>query len=145
MLPYLTKQVKILLLFLLLSILITVVSKSLESTGNDLLLSISIFSDPHLYDTTLGTKGLAFDEYLNSDRKMLRESEAILQSVIEMIANDNSQIVLVPGDLTKDGELHNHLLMAKYLRKLESLGKKVYVVPGNHDINNPKSFSYADG
>lgn len=145
MLPIYFKPIKIFFLLAVYSLLLPRGTSAFESTGNELLLSISIFSDPHLYDTTLGTTGLAFYQYLNRDRKMLRESEAILQAVVERISNDNSQIVLIPGDLTKDGELQNHLLMAKYLRKLEISGKKVYVVPGNHDINNPGSFSYADG
>lgn len=116
--------------------------KSVDASKDGSWISISIFSDPHLYDTSLGTRGEAFQRYLASDRKMLVESEAILKSVIEMISSDDSKIVLIPGDLTKDGELKNHQLLANYLRQLESKGKKVYVVPGNHDVENPESFSY---
>ncbi|MCX7908208.1 MAG: metallophosphoesterase [Ignavibacteria bacterium] len=137
-----TKKFKFLVLFLFVLLIACEEDKSIDASKDDNLITISVFSDPHLYDTTLGTRGEAFQKYLASDRKMLVESEAILQSVIEMISSDNSKIVLVPGDLTKDGELKNHQKFANYLRQLESKGKKVYVVPGNHDVENPESFSY---
>jgi len=44
--------------------------------------------------------------------------------------------VLVSGDLTKDGEYVCHNKMALYLSELESAGKRVFVIPGNHDVNN---------
>lgn len=116
--------------------------KSVDATKDDVFISISIFTDPHLYDTTLGTRGKAFQKYLANDRKMLVESEAILKSIIEMFSADDSKIVLVPGDLTKDGELKNHQLFANYLRLLESKGKKVFVIPGNHDVDNPDAYSF---
>lgn len=112
---------------------------------DDNLIKISVFSDPHLYDASLGTSGEAFQMYLASDRKMIAESEAILKSIVNMISTDESKVVLVTGDLTKDGELKSHQLFASYLKQLEDKGKKVYVIPGNHDIENPESYSYPSG
>lgn len=109
------------------------------------LIKISVFSDSHLYDASLGASGEAFQMYLASDRKMIAESEAILKSIVNMISTDESKVVLVTGDLTKDGELKSHQLFASYLKQLEDKGKKVYVIPGNHDIDNPASFSYPGG
>ncbi len=106
------------------------------------LITISIFSDPHFYDNSLGTSGEAFEQYLASDRKMIAESEAITKSVVNMIAHDNSKIVIVTGDLTKDGELKSHQMFASYLKQLKDKGKKVFVLPGNHDVDNPASYSY---
>ena len=102
-----------------------------------------MFSDPHFYDSALGTTGEAFEAYLNSDRKMLRESEAILNAAISGMKQDNIQFVLVSGDMTKDGELSGHTKIAAYLKDLEDSGIEVYVVPGNHDINNPDAVSYS--
>jgi 3',5'-cyclic AMP phosphodiesterase CpdA len=48
----------------------------------------------------------------------------------------------VSGDLTKDGEKSSHELAASYLAQLKTAGKKVYVVPGNHDILNGLSVKY---
>lgn len=113
-----------------------------NSSTNQNLITISIFTDPHLYDQSLGTSSDAFKQYLAGDRKMIAESEAILKSIVNMISNDNSKVVIVSGDLTKDGEKQSHQLFASYLKQLEDKGKKVYVIPGNHDVDNPASYSY---
>jgi alkaline phosphatase/2',3'-cyclic-nucleotide 2'-phosphodiesterase (5'-nucleotidase family)/3',5'-cyclic AMP phosphodiesterase CpdA/methionine-rich copper-binding protein CopC len=103
---------------------------------------ISVISDPHYFDPSLGTSGAAFDAYLSSDRKMIAESDAILKSAIAMIKADNPDILLIPGDLTKDGEKVSHETFAAYLAELENSGIKVYVIPGNHDVNNPDAMRY---
>lgn len=103
----------------------------------------AVFSDPHLYDgKTLGTSGADFQTYLAGDRKMLVESDEILTSVVNDLKSKTLDFVIVPGDLTKDGELVNHQLMASKLAELKATGKKVFVIPGNHDINNPHAVSY---
>lgn len=102
----------------------------------------AVVSDPHLYDTRLGTDGAAFEAYLAQDPKLLRESDAILDSAIEGIVQQQVQFLIISGDLTKDGELLDHIRMAQHLAKLERHGVKVFVVPGNHDINNPDAVRY---
>lgn len=104
--------------------------------------SFIVFSDPHTYDTSLGTEGKAFESYLAADRKLLRESIEILDAAVAEIKNEKASFVLVPGDMTKDGELSSHQLVVSYLQQLEASGKKVYVVPGNHDIRNGHSYKY---
>jgi 3',5'-cyclic AMP phosphodiesterase CpdA len=104
--------------------------------------SFIVFSDPHTYATELGTEGKAFEDYLASDRKLLKESTEILESVIEAIRAEKASFVIVPGDLTKDGERASHELFASYLSRLEASGKQVYIVPGNHDIRNGHAFKY---
>ncbi|KAF0219893.1 MAG: hypothetical protein FD174_1617 [Geobacteraceae bacterium] len=109
----------------------------------------AVFSDPHLYDVSiLGgvTNGvvtspeLAAD--LTRDRKMLVESGEILTSVINDLKTKPLDFVLVTGDLTKDGELVDHQLMAARLSELKGTAKKVFVIPGNHDIYNPHALNY---
>jgi hypothetical protein len=102
----------------------------------------AVISDPHFYDTDLGTTGMAFENYLARDRKMLRESEAILVSALEKIKSQNPDFVIIPGDLTKDGERSSHLKLAGHLAGLEASGIEVFVVPGNHDINNPHAVAF---
>lgn len=101
-----------------------------------------VFSDPHIYDPSLGTEGKAFESYLSADRKLLRESTEIMDAAIAAIKNEKASFVLVPGDMTKDGERSSHELAVSYLEQLEASGEKVYVVPGNHDINNGHSYKY---
>ncbi|HET6487379.1 MAG TPA: metallophosphoesterase, partial [Spirochaetia bacterium] len=102
----------------------------------------AVISDAHLYDTGLGTDGSAFQDYLLNDRKLLVQSEEILVAAIQRIRSQDVSFVLITGDLTKDGERQDHLLMARELTALQKAGIKVYVVPGNHDIDNPHAMSY---
>jgi 3',5'-cyclic AMP phosphodiesterase CpdA len=104
--------------------------------------SFITMSDMHIYDTSLGTTGAAFEDYLINDRKLLRESQEILAAAITAQIDLKPGIVLVPGDLTKDGEKSGHEIVAKALTRLKDAGKKVYVVPGNHDINNPHAMKF---
>lgn len=97
----------------------------------------AVVSDPHFYDTRLGASSTAFENYLNFDPKLLRESEAILDAALDDIEREGVRFLIIPGDLTKDGELVNHLRVAQKLAKLEHRGIQAYVVPGNHDLNNP--------
>ena len=101
----------------------------------------AVLSDLHFYDPRLGTSGQAFEDYLNQDPKLLKESEAILDAAITNIVQQHVQFVLVAGDLTKDGELLDHVRVAQQLRRLEQRGIQVFVIPGNHDINNPDAFA----
>ncbi|MDM8551886.1 metallophosphoesterase [Desulfobacterales bacterium HSG2] len=104
----------------------------------------AVFSDPHYYDTELGVSGSAFEAYLAGDRKLLRESEAILTAFTDAITGESGiDFVIVSGDLTKDGTRASHQEFADNLKMLEDNGLPVYVVPGNHDLNNPNAFSYS--
>jgi 3',5'-cyclic AMP phosphodiesterase CpdA len=102
-----------------------------------------VFSDPHYFDPDLGTSGSAFADYIENDRKLLAESEEIFRSLVRSILQEDVEFVLVPGDLTKDGELSGHKKVSEFLRQIENTGKKVYVIPGNHDISNPHAFSFS--
>lgn len=101
--------------------------------------SFAVLSDIHLYDLdTLGSNA-DLTTYLTQDRKMLKESVPTFTSALADIATWNVDFLLISGDLTKDGELVNHNLLVS---KLKAFGKPVYVIPGNHDINNPNAKSY---
>ena len=105
---------------------------------------VMVFSDPHYFDPSLLiADGPAFQAYIAQDRKMIAESHAILLATAGMIRAARPDICLVPGDLTKDGELLSHTGVNRILTdSLLSAGIRVYVAPGNHDINNPEAYSY---
>src|SRR5262249_45109134 len=75
----------------------------------------AVIADPHLYQARLGTSGKGFEEYLAQDPKLLAESEAILKAALENIVQHQVQFLIIAGDLTKDGELADHVLMAQHL------------------------------
>jgi 3',5'-cyclic AMP phosphodiesterase CpdA len=103
-----------------------------------------VVSDPHIYDTRLGTSGLEWQLTLYRDPKLLAQSEPILETALASIAQEDIKFLIISGDLTKDGELVDHVLMAQHLAKLEQQGIQVFVVPGNHDIYNPYAVTYVD-
>lgn len=102
--------------------------------------TFAVLSDTHLYDLdTLGSND-DLDTYLTQDRKMIRESVPIFDAALADIATWNVDFLLISGDLTKDGELIDHQLM---VNRLAALGVAAYVIPGNHDINNPDARDYS--
>ncbi len=107
------------------------------------IVKIAIISDLHVMaPQLLVNDGTAFETYLNRDRKMLRESAEILDTLMGDIIEQRPHLVLVTGDMTKDGERLSHLLVQEQLQRLVDQGIQVLVVPGNHDINNPDARVY---
>ena len=106
-------------------------------------LKIAVISDIHYLAPSLlkngAANGTAFQTYLNFDPKLLEFSDPILRKVISLLKRERPDIVLIPGDLTKDGEKVSHEAV---VRILNQLGTKVFVIPGNHDINNPEAVAY---
>ena len=113
------------------------------SNTTDNILRIAVISDLHVMaPELLVNEGPAIEEYLAQDRKMLRESAEILDTLVGDIIDLQPHMVLVTGDLTKDGERVSHHLVASRLQRLVDAGIQVLVVPGNHDINNPDAKVY---
>jgi len=103
----------------------------------------AVISDIHVYSKELGSTGSAFEKVMLSDRKLLLDSIDLLDFAINEILSTDVSFVLVAGDLTKDGELINHRIVAEKITVLKDAGINAYVVPGNHDINNTESFSFS--
>lgn len=104
---------------------------------------IAIISDLHVMaPELLVNEGSAFEAYLAKDRKMLRESVEILVTLVDSIISIKPDLVLITGDLTKDGERVSHELVTAQIERLVDKGIQVLVVPGNHDINNPDAKIY---
>ncbi len=109
-------------------------------------LKIAVVSDIHYLAPSLlkngAVEGQAYQAYLGQDPKLLHYSAAVFQTVLQDLKNERPDLLLVLGDITKDGEIVSHEAVAKQLSELEALGTKVYVIPGNHDINNAKAVRY---
>ena len=100
-------------------------------------LKICLISDTHYYPLNYVSDCEDYKTYVGGDPKMLAESGAILDSALDMIKADQPDLVLISGDLTKDGEKQGHQELAKKLQKIEDeTGAEVFVINGNHDIYN---------
>jgi len=103
---------------------------------------IGVFADSHIIAKELKPEGKAFEDYLNKDRKVLKYSVEATEKAIEELVESDCDVVMVCGDLTKDGELISHEKFAEILRVFTDNGKQVYVINGNHDINNPAAYEF---
>lgn len=115
----------------------------------DMNLRIAVMSDLHYLSPDMIADTEDFEHAFNSDRKLLKESSSVLREMLERVRADKPDILLVSGDLTKDGEQECHAALAKQLQQLQQdvPGLKIYVINGNHDIRNynAKDFNTADG
>lgn len=96
--------------------------------------SFYLVTDTHYFEPSLGAEGAAYDEYMKREQYFMAESSDIVKATFEKIAADKSvDIVLIPGDLSKNGELESHKSFIKELDKLRASGKKIFVITAGHD------------
>jgi len=142
---------KLLLMILILLILLTLIGCDEKFTCSILNCKIKsgeeitffIASDPHHLSKKTYDEGKAFDWFLNSgDGKLLLYTDEILDAFTMEIENGKPDILIIPGDLTCNGERESHLEMAEKLKAIERQGVQVFVIPGNHDIENPWARNY---
>ncbi len=99
---------------------------------------IVIVTDPHVMaPELLVNEGTAWENYLKVDRKLVDYSRRLFDEMIARIKSDlRPGLVLMTGDMTKDGELLSHQYVVSKLDELRAVGIKTLVIPGNHDRGN---------
>lgn len=109
---------------------------------------IVVISDPHVMVEELLVKdGKAYQKYQKITTRMCDYSMAIFNQAIKDILamSPKPELVLIPGDISKDGELVNHLYVKSKLDELKEAGIASLVVPGNHDWGERRRAVYYDG
>ena len=106
-----------------------------------------VLSDPHVMaPELLVSEGKAWTNYLKGQRKMIDYSARLFDEMVSRIKNDlHPDLVLITGDLTKDGEQLSHAYVKTKLDELRSEGIQVLVVPGNHDHDGNRNAVSYDG
>lgn len=100
-------------------------------------LKITVLTDTHYYSNKSGTCGSAYETANSRSQKLLAGSREVLESAFNQIKKDNgSNIVLISGDVTNNGELTAHNEFIEMLRDLKQNGKKVYVITATHDFRD---------
>lgn len=96
---------------------------------------IMVVADPHVYPQTLiEADTTTFNKYMQSQRKMLHLSEEIWYALMDTAMKYHPDLVLIPGDLTRQAEAESHAVVAASLEQLNDAGIPSLVIPGNHDI-----------
>lgn len=98
-------------------------------------IKVVVLSDPHVMaPELLVNEGTAWTTYLSGQRKMVDYSKLLFDNMIEKIRQDiHPELVLITGDLTKDGEQVSHEYVTSKLDELRDVGIQTLVIPGNHD------------
>ena len=117
------------------------------SRENDL--RVMVMSDMHTIPESMVKGTEDYQHAIDLDQKVFNESEAILDAQLQQVKFSKPDVLLLNGDVTKDGEYAAHKALAAKLKQLKKdvPGLKVYITPGNHDINNPaaKNFNTESG
>ncbi len=104
-------------------------------------LVVSVANDLH-YNPESATEPVTKHNNLNADfyhaghgGQMPEESVALIHAYLALAAQDESDVLLLPGDLVNDGTVEQHTELAAIFTAFEeACGKQIYVVPGNHDL-----------
>lgn len=95
---------------------------------------IKVITDTHYYSPETGTQGKAYEAALMRSQKLLSGSKEVIKAAFDKILADNSSdILLIAGDVTNDGEKAAHEEFREMLRDLQHKGKKVFVITATHD------------
>lgn len=105
-------------------------------------LKIGVISDPHYLSEQLMDNGSAIQNAVNSGGKAINDVPQVLDQVLSEYLKSDIEVLLIPGDMTKDGEKQSHIDFVKKLQPLIDKGIRVFVVPGNHDVNVPNPVRY---
>ena len=97
-------------------------------------LKIQFITDTHYFSRKLGTEGKAYDNAESKSQKVIKDSDLVIKAGFDMLCEDKStDIVVLAGDTTKDGELESHKEFIEMLYDLKARGKRVYVITATHD------------
>jgi 3',5'-cyclic AMP phosphodiesterase CpdA len=97
-------------------------STPIDNSNDGMNFKFAVMSDVHLLAQSLTTPLDPSEVYFEYGRKLLQQSESILEAMTNKI-----------------------IASAGYLQRIEASGKEVYVVPGNHDISNSWAENYSSG
>ncbi len=99
-------------------------------------LKLNVISDIHYYSKETGVSGKGFEKENAKTPNDLLNCEEILTSLMNQLAEDECEIVLVSGDVTTRAEREAHEGVIGLLRSLKERGKKVYVITATHDYHD---------
>ncbi len=104
---------------------------------------IMVVTDLHYLAPSLYTGSDLFLRAVSQgDGKMAHRSAELLRALVEEARHQRPDALLITGDLTFNGERLSHMELADAMAELWDEGIPVYVIPGNHDINNRNARMY---
>ena len=105
-------------------------------------LKIAVISDTHYLSSKIAKPSVALHNFETATGRNTKELHEVLTHVFSKLKTYQPNILLIPGDLTNNGERDSHLDFTKKLKTLKDNGTRVFVVPGNHDVNVPNAKAF---
>lgn len=145
------KKFSVKVISILLSLAILVACIPMAVSANTASIRFGVVTDIHYYpDSLKGDRGAEWQTFVKNKHKMYDEGNSLIENALDGVmrnaAEGGATYLLVPGDLTKDGELEGHKALAEKFRAFEEeTGIPVFVVPGNHDVNNTNACTFENG
>ena len=130
---------KIISVFLSVLMLIGCCSVAASAAGDELIITVA--NDLH-YNLTQSQqtsyKGNKVNEdfaHVGNATRLPHEAVAIVKAFLKDVAANESEYLIIPGDITDAGSAAEVAAIVALFREFEKQsGKKIYVVPGNHDV-----------
>lgn len=78
--------------------------------------------------------------HVNGKGMLTYETDAIINEFLARFEKSSAKYLLIAGDISEEGQWAEHLGIAKILNEFKArTGKKIFVIPGNHDIRTSAS------
>ena len=132
----------------LLAISLLVPVFSAAGVRQDNSLSVFVASDIHYRPQSLlgpigqqnGLPGDPLYAHVNTKAMLTYEADAVIDEFLKQFEQSSAKYLLIPGDLSENGYWGEHLGIAQKLREFKArTGKKIFIIPGNHDIRTSAS------
>lgn len=103
----------------------------------------AVIADLHLFDMdNIPHAGYWWNYRSQFDSKNYAHCKKLMQTIVDRFKEENVKYVIIPGDLTKDSEIINHYFAASFFKQMEENGAQVFVINGNHDLNDKGGVAY---
>ena len=86
--------------------------------------------------------GTALEKFENTSGRNVTDLHAVLDKSLAEIEAAKTDILLILGDMANHGERQSHIGFIEKIKPLQQKGTRIFVIPGNHDINIPDSKKY---
>ena len=103
---------------------------------------IAIITDVHFLSPKIAQPGKALESYEMASGRNISDLHSVINKTLAEIESAGTDILLIAGDITNHGERLSHIDFIEKLSPLQQRGMKIFVIPGNHDINIPDSKAY---
>ncbi|MCI8631130.1 MAG: metallophosphoesterase [Firmicutes bacterium] len=115
-----------------------------ENTDKKESLTIWTATDLHYLSPRLTDNGELFKKVmLDGDAKLTEYSPQIVDEFLKEVKEAKPDALVITGDITFNGEIASLRDIAEKFKAVKESGIPVLVIPGNHDIDSYRAFSYS--